>query len=74
MPERVCKAGCGYEVSDHSGTAHSRSFPTECQRCGADLIAPTTDRPDGDVPPEVQAFAEEHGLDPEEVAAERGDL
>ena len=40
MIERECGDGCGYEVSSMSagsGTA-ARTFPTECPRCGADLV------------------------------------
>jgi len=80
MFERVCAAGCGYEVSSLSActsSAASRSFPTTCQRCGADLVSPPVDdvvAVDAEISSEIREFAAENGFDPVKVAERRGEL
>jgi len=81
MPERVCpRDDCGYQVSDHSGTARSHNYPSDCPTHGDSLVPPSSDdegtepdSEDGDLPAEVIEFAEENGMDPERVAAQRGE-
>lgn len=55
----------GHEVSSDTG-----KVPSNCPACGLDLQRITNV---DDYPPEVIAFAEEHGLDPQKVAKRRAE-
>jgi hypothetical protein len=64
MPEHVCERDeCNYEVASQTGQR-----PRSCPQCGGSLV-----RPADEYSAAVVAFAEKHGLDPAEVAAQRGE-